>query len=76
MRYSIIDNCISNGFIEYDFMRGDYPYKNDWCTNKRKNIDVIIIKKGLLSIIYNWSLKSNIADKLIKSFGINLSLKK
>lgn len=41
-----IDNCIKNGFLEFDFMRGAEEYKDRWNTTVHWNQQAILTKPG------------------------------
>lgn len=42
----LIKDAISKGLKEFDFLRGDEPYKMYWTKSVRRYMQVIIIKKG------------------------------
>jgi CelD/BcsL family acetyltransferase involved in cellulose biosynthesis len=48
----LIKHCIMNGLTEYDFMRGDEPYKEQWATSTRNNLEFWIMKKSLVPVLY------------------------
>jgi CelD/BcsL family acetyltransferase involved in cellulose biosynthesis len=43
----LIKYAIEKGLREFDFLRGDEPYKFHWTESARKYMNVIIVKKGL-----------------------------
>ena len=69
----IIENCIQKGLKEYDMMRGDEPYKSEWTTLARKNLEVRFVQKGVFPRIYNWLIKKAAFQNL--SSKLRLSLK-
>jgi CelD/BcsL family acetyltransferase involved in cellulose biosynthesis len=48
----LIKHCIMNGLTEYDFMRGDEPYKEQWATSTRNNLEFWIMKKSIVPALY------------------------
>lgn len=75
LRMCAVEKCIRKGLKEYDLLRGGEPYKNDWDTKNRKNLEVWFIRKGLFARIYSWASKSNTALPLIEKLGKSLILK-
>jgi CelD/BcsL family acetyltransferase involved in cellulose biosynthesis len=53
----VISNCIQEGLLEFDFLRGAEEYKNRWNALTRWNRKVVLIKKGFLATIENWLYK-------------------
>jgi CelD/BcsL family acetyltransferase involved in cellulose biosynthesis len=53
----VLEDCITNGFVEYDFMQGAEAYKFDWTSEVRRNITVRLVNKRT---------SSNLIDILIK----------
>jgi len=45
----VMRNCIKEGLIEFDFLRGEEKYKYRWNSLSRRNYKVIFIKRGLRS---------------------------
>ena len=45
----LIDYCIRNGVREYDFCRGDEPYKAQWRTVSRDNLQFTAAKRNVVS---------------------------
>lgn len=71
----LIKHCIENGVKEYDFMRGDEPYKMGWNTSIRKNLEVRAIKRRIVPIAYNWITKNDRFSPLTYKLGKHLSIK-
>jgi len=46
---NIIANCIQDGLVEFDFLRGTEEYKERWNTTSRWNQRVVIPRKNFLS---------------------------
>lgn len=70
----LLDRCIQRGFVEYDMMRGDEPYKLFWTSTYRKNLEIRLVREGLLGKFYSWLTWSNAANSLAEK--LKLSLKK
>jgi CelD/BcsL family acetyltransferase involved in cellulose biosynthesis len=49
----IIDQCIQEGLVEFDFLRGGEGYKARWNTVSRWNYKALILKTGLFSNLRN-----------------------
>ena len=61
----LIDRCIRNRLEEYDFLRGEEPYKNHWNTLTRRNLRFIVTKKNISSTVYAMMTKNHkLANKL------------
>ncbi|RLI19229.1 hypothetical protein DRO54_08885, partial [Candidatus Bathyarchaeota archaeon] len=73
LKMHIIEECIRNGYKEYDLTRDFEPYKADWATNIRKNYTASLVRKGLFAKIYNCFTRSNISSLLYDKFGLHLS---
>ncbi len=50
----VIDKCVHEGLVEFDFLRGAELYKDRWNTKTRYNLQAIIPRKGFLSSFQNW----------------------
>jgi CelD/BcsL family acetyltransferase involved in cellulose biosynthesis len=70
----IIEDCIQKGLKEYDMMRGDEPYKSEWTTLARKNLEVRFVRKGTFPRIYNWLIKKAAFDNLTLKLRLSLKL--
>ena len=66
----VLEDCITNGFVEYDFMQGAEAYKFDWTSKARRNITLRLVNKRTSS-----NLK-DIQIKTLKKLKIDLLLKK
>jgi CelD/BcsL family acetyltransferase involved in cellulose biosynthesis len=45
----LVKYAIEKGLREFDFLRGDEPYKFHWTESSRRYINFVIGKKGLFS---------------------------
>jgi len=70
----LIKHCIENGLREYDFLRGDEPYKMKWNTSLRKNMEVRAIKRRIIPVFYNWITKKERLSPLAFGLGRRLSV--
>jgi len=70
----IIENCIRKGLKEYDMMRGNEPYKSEWTTLARKNLEVRFVRKGTFPRIYNWLIQKKRFDNLFSKLRLSLKL--
>lgn len=50
----VLENCIEEELTEFDFLRGNEPYKYRWNSLTRKNFEVVLIQRGFLSWIQDW----------------------
>jgi len=66
----VIEKCIEKGIKEYDFMKGDEPYKFDWTTKYRRNFNIRFVNKKLTSNLYDLGIKA------IKQVGMDKILGK
>jgi CelD/BcsL family acetyltransferase involved in cellulose biosynthesis len=71
--YSIKDS-IENGLREFDFMRGDESYKQQWNTLIRNNLEVRAIKKRLVPVVYDFITKKDVLTPLATTLGKRLSV--
>lgn len=74
----IIKKCIEKKLVEFDFMKGDEPYKFGWTKKYRRNLNIRFINKRLTSRLYNWgikTLKKAKIDKALENYQF-LSLKR
>lgn len=53
----VIDKCIQEELVEFDFMRGAESYKDRWNTMTRWNRQVVLTRKGILIKLENWLYK-------------------
>jgi CelD/BcsL family acetyltransferase involved in cellulose biosynthesis len=71
-----INNCIENGLREFDFMRGDESYKQNWNTLIRNNLEVRFVKRRLVPIVYDFITRKEMLTPLVSSLGKRLSVAK
>ena len=50
----LLKECIHGGLTEFDFLRGDEPYKYRWTSLGRKNIDIALMEKKIYSRLEYW----------------------
>ena len=63
----VIERCISKGFTEYDFMRGEESYKSKWTKKYRTNFTIKLANKHLFSRLLMIGLKTkNAKDAILK----------
>jgi hypothetical protein len=53
----IIEKCIVKKLKEFDFMKGDEPYKSRWTREYRRNLNIQFVNKKLTSNLYYWGIK-------------------
>lgn len=53
----MIEKCIEKKIREYDFMKGDEPYKFDWTKEYRRNVYIKFVNVGLKSKLYHFGIK-------------------
>ena len=71
-----IKNSIENGLREFDFMRGDESYKQQWNTLIRNNKEVRAIKKKIVPVVYDFIKTKDSLTPLVNSLGKRLSTAK
>ncbi len=71
-----IKNSIDNGLNEFDFMRGDESYKQNWNTLIRHNLEIRAIKKRIVPLVYNFITKKDVFSPLTNTLGKRLSVAK
>jgi len=54
LRASVMRKCINDGFVEFDFLRGDETYKAQWNAVIRWNRHVTITETGCLARAQYW----------------------
>jgi len=54
----LVKHCIDHGLSEYDFLRGDEPYKKRWNAVTRRNLRFSATRKGLLPMLRRWIIKA------------------
>ncbi len=70
----VVEECIKNGFKEYDLTRDFEPYKAEWATGVRTNYVARMTSKGFFAKTYNWAMQNSLAQFLINRFGAHLTL--
>jgi CelD/BcsL family acetyltransferase involved in cellulose biosynthesis len=50
----LLERCITNGFQEYDMMRGDEAYKIQWTSTFRRNLEIRLVREGRFTGFCNW----------------------
>lgn len=70
----LIKHCIEQGLEEYDFMRGDEPYKLKWSASLRRNLQVRTMKRGIIPIFYDWITRNERLYPLTSELGKHLSV--
>jgi CelD/BcsL family acetyltransferase involved in cellulose biosynthesis len=70
----LLERLIKNGFIEYDMMRGDEPYKLMWTNTTRRNFEIRFQKKGWhpRTGLYNWVMWDNTIGNLAAKLKLSL----
>ena len=53
----VLEKCIEEGIVEYDFMQGNEAYKFDWTSKYRQNINLKWVNEKLSSKILDSGLK-------------------
>lgn len=53
----IIEDCIQRGVREFDFMKGDEPYKFCWTKQYRRNFGIRFVNSKFTSSLYSQSIK-------------------
>ncbi|MEM3549943.1 MAG: GNAT family N-acetyltransferase [Candidatus Bathyarchaeia archaeon] len=54
----VIEQCIMKKLKEFDFMKGDEPYKSKWTREYKRNLSIRFINGKLTSRLYNWGIKA------------------
>ncbi len=75
LRLHVAKDCIRKGFKEYDLMRGDEPYKSNWRTQNRKNLEMRLINKRLFAKLYGWATRNRTALFVSEKLGQSLTPK-
>jgi len=73
LKMHIVEDCVRRGFREYDLMRDFEPYKADWASSFRRNLEVRMVRSGLFARIYDWVTKDGVPASLIQRTGASLS---
>jgi CelD/BcsL family acetyltransferase involved in cellulose biosynthesis len=67
----VIEECIKRKLIEFDFMKGNEPYKFGWTAKYRRNVSVKFVNNNPASNFYNWGIKTLKRLKIDKIVGKN-----
>ncbi len=70
----MLEKCIEHKIKEYDFMKGDEPYKFEWTSEARRNLGVKFVNKRVSSRIYQFGIRSAKGIKLDKFIGKDMRL--
>ena len=68
----VIEKCIERKIEEFDFMKGDEPYKFGWTEKYRRNLGIRFVNKWFTSNLYDWGIKTMKrmkVDKLLEKFS-------
>jgi CelD/BcsL family acetyltransferase involved in cellulose biosynthesis len=57
---NLIEHCVKAGLKEYDFTRGEEPYKNQWNTQTRNNLRFTKTRKGLFPRLVKWVTRNDL----------------
>jgi hypothetical protein len=60
----VLEDCVSKGVVEYDFMQGAEPYKFDWTEKFRTNMNIKLVNKKTSSNLIDVGLKVLIKSKI------------
>lgn len=71
-----IKKSIEEGLREFDFMRGDESYKQNWNTLIRNNLEVRRIKRRIVPVVYDFITKKDVLMPLATTLGKRLSIEK
>jgi CelD/BcsL family acetyltransferase involved in cellulose biosynthesis len=72
---NLIKSCIQDGLYEYDFLRGDESYKEQWSTGVRTNMEYWVARKGIIPAVYGRFTKNDRLLKLVRELGKNDALR-
>jgi CelD/BcsL family acetyltransferase involved in cellulose biosynthesis len=67
--FRLIEHCINAGIKEYDFARGQEPYKNRWNPRLRDNLRFTKIRKGLFPRLMKWAAKNHLCFGKVARFA-------
>jgi CelD/BcsL family acetyltransferase involved in cellulose biosynthesis len=54
----LMEYCMSNGIYEYDFGRGDEPYKRQWQSTPRGSLQFVASRKGTVPAVVKWIMRN------------------
>lgn len=63
----LIQDSIQRGLDEFDFLRGDEDYKNDWTSLSRSSFEVRSVRSRLLPMLYDRVTRSEEYDRIKRS---------
>ena len=66
----LIKAAIENGLQEFDFLKGDEPYKFYWTTSARRYMRIVIIKKGLFPGLRLKSIRAFLRLHELRQYGL------
>jgi CelD/BcsL family acetyltransferase involved in cellulose biosynthesis len=69
-----IEDCILNKIEEYDFLKGDEPYKRAWTKEYRRNLNIRFVNKRFSSDLCDWAIRTIKKTKTDRVFGKFLNL--
>lgn len=70
------ESAISQGIKEFDFLRGEAPYKHKWAENERKNVRVLAWNRNFKSAIHrNFLSFLAKSKKLVKRYAPDFVIK-
>jgi len=67
----IMEKCIMNRIKEFDFLKGDEPYKFNWTRNYRRNLNLRMVNKKFASNLFDFTIrtvKQTKTDKILGKF--------
>jgi CelD/BcsL family acetyltransferase involved in cellulose biosynthesis len=53
----VLEKCVERNIKEYDFMKGDEPYKFEWTTRCRRNLGIRFVNKKFSSKLFHFGVK-------------------
>ena len=65
----VIEKCIERKIKEYDFLKGDEPYKFDWTRTYRRNLNVRIVNRKVTSNLFHRTIRTVKQTKVDKILG-------
>jgi len=73
LKMHIVEECIKNGFREYDLARDFEPYKAEWATGVRKNFVARMVRRGWFAKAYDWTMQRDFLKLLISKLRGHLT---
>ena len=68
----LLRKCIEKGYTEYDMTRGDESYKLQWTNKTRRNYEVRLVHKKIVSEFYDWVTWGKTVEAVATRLGISL----